>query len=290
MKARKSIPQALKEELLVTCGYKCSMSKCNVPESLEFHHINGNPMDNRKQNVIVFCAVHHHQADIGKISRKACVLIKKLLRAPEAPLLKNMEELRFLYCRFLGASDFKTIEIGFENTGVAPVEIQEVQIDGKLFDLKKASLRKPFDATRLLTNQDGRLRLSYNWKCREEYNIRFITVRGNDFQHIAVSPTSEEMLQVLKCEFSGEKNKKIVKIFFKNTGTKRVGIRIVLLGGFHYDLKDSPWLWDQVETSVPDVGEIGTLELHFDWEPKKKYELVLVTRADNPFHFVVEAP
>jgi len=247
-------------------------------------------MDNRKQNVIVFCAVHHHQADIGKISRKACLLTKKWLRAPEAPLLKNMEELRFLYCRFLGASDFKTIEIRFRNTGVAPVEIQEVQVDGKLLDLKKTSLRKPFDTTRLLANEDRILRLSYNWKCKEEYNIRFITVRGNDFQHIAVSPMVEEMLQVLKCEFLGEKNKKIVRIFFKNTGTKRVGIRTVLLGGFMYDLKDSPWLWDQLETSMPDVGEIGTLELHLDWEPKKKYELVLVTGAHNPFHFVVEAP
>lgn len=79
MKERKPIPSEIKQSLLIQCGYKCSVPRCNTTEALEFHHINKKPNDNRKENIIVFCAVHHHQADTGKISAKACKVIKKTL-------------------------------------------------------------------------------------------------------------------------------------------------------------------------------------------------------------------
>lgn len=79
MKKRKTIPKELQRELLVQCGYKCSVPRCNVTESLEFHHINGDPTDNSNGNIIVFCAVHHHQADTRRIEVKACLLMKQLL-------------------------------------------------------------------------------------------------------------------------------------------------------------------------------------------------------------------
>ena len=65
--------------MLVQCGYKCSVPRCGITYSLEFHHINKKPNDNRKENIIVFCAVHHHQADIGRISTEGCKLIKQTL-------------------------------------------------------------------------------------------------------------------------------------------------------------------------------------------------------------------
>ena len=79
MKERKPIPSEIKQLLLIQCGYKCSVPRCNTPESLEFHHINKKPDDNRKGNIVVLCAVHHHQADIGRISAKACHIMKQNL-------------------------------------------------------------------------------------------------------------------------------------------------------------------------------------------------------------------
>ena len=79
MKERKAIPSEIQRLLLVQCGYKCSVPRCSTTESLEFHHINKKPDDNRKENIIVFCANHHHQADIGRISTKDCELIKQTL-------------------------------------------------------------------------------------------------------------------------------------------------------------------------------------------------------------------
>jgi hypothetical protein len=76
---RTAVSAQLKEELLIESGYKCSVPRCEITESLEFHHINGDAADNRKDNLIVFCAVHHHQATIKKISAKACLIIKKTL-------------------------------------------------------------------------------------------------------------------------------------------------------------------------------------------------------------------
>jgi len=87
MKERKRIPSEIQLQLLVQCGYKCSVPRCNTTESLEFHHINKKPNDNRKENIVVFCANHHHQADIGKITTKACQVMKQNL-----PRIKTTSE------------------------------------------------------------------------------------------------------------------------------------------------------------------------------------------------------
>lgn len=93
MKRRKILPKHLQEELLIECGYKCSVPRCNITDSLEFHHINGKPSDNRKDNVVVLCAVHHHQADIKKISKKACSIMKKMLPSLDGFDLNKHSEL-----------------------------------------------------------------------------------------------------------------------------------------------------------------------------------------------------
>jgi len=87
MKERKPIPSEIQLQLLIQCGYKCSVPRCSTTESLEFHHINKKPNDNRKENIVVFCAVHHHQADIGKIPAKACQVMKQTL-----PKIENTSE------------------------------------------------------------------------------------------------------------------------------------------------------------------------------------------------------
>jgi len=79
MRGRKAIPKEIQLQLMTQCGYKCSVPRCSVTESLEFHHINGKPNDNRNENLIVFCAVHHHLADLGKISTKGCRIMKQML-------------------------------------------------------------------------------------------------------------------------------------------------------------------------------------------------------------------
>jgi hypothetical protein len=79
LKERKAIPNRIVEQLLIQCGYKCSVPRCDVAQSLEFHHINRKPTDNREENIVVLCAVHHHQAHVGKISAEACLIMKELL-------------------------------------------------------------------------------------------------------------------------------------------------------------------------------------------------------------------
>jgi hypothetical protein len=92
-KERIPIPQGIKRELLVECGHKCSVHRCNEKTALEFHHINGNPSDNRVSNIIVLCANHHHLADSGEIDRKALVEYKRRLKLsnPEETLKETVE-------------------------------------------------------------------------------------------------------------------------------------------------------------------------------------------------------
>jgi hypothetical protein len=83
MKGRKPIPRETQLQLLIQCGYKCSMPKCSTTESLVFHHINKKPDDNRRENIIVLCAVHAHLADTGRITAKACKRLKQMLQKTE---------------------------------------------------------------------------------------------------------------------------------------------------------------------------------------------------------------
>ena len=95
MKKRKTIPAELKDKLLVECGYKCSIPMCDVSQSLEFHHIDSDPSNNTKKNIIVLCAVHHHQADLKKITKRSLKLIKGLLLDIDGTLTspKSCEEI-----------------------------------------------------------------------------------------------------------------------------------------------------------------------------------------------------
>jgi hypothetical protein len=74
------IPKEIERELLVECSHKCSVPFCLETHDLEFHHINGDPSDNKKSNIIVFCPNHHTMADRGKIDRKECAAYKERLK------------------------------------------------------------------------------------------------------------------------------------------------------------------------------------------------------------------
>ena len=78
-KSRTHIPNEIQRELMIRSGYKCSMTNCPVTNPLEFHHINGDPRDNRIENLIVLCSNHHGMATEGIIDRKACVELTKRL-------------------------------------------------------------------------------------------------------------------------------------------------------------------------------------------------------------------
>lgn len=74
------IPNELRRQLLVECGHKCTIHLCDEKTTLDVHHINGNPSDNRKENLIVLCANHHRLAEKKEIDRKALVAHKNRLK------------------------------------------------------------------------------------------------------------------------------------------------------------------------------------------------------------------
>jgi hypothetical protein len=92
-KIRVPIPTEIERKLLVESGHKCSVPLCNESFSLSFHHINGDPSDNRQSNIIVLCRNHHDKADRGKIDRKECVSYKERLKQinPEETLEEKVE-------------------------------------------------------------------------------------------------------------------------------------------------------------------------------------------------------
>jgi len=79
-KIRKKVPNDIKRSLLVEAGYRCSIPHCNETSALDFHHIDGNPSNNRVENIIVVCTNHHRACTIGRIDRMACKHIKSMLK------------------------------------------------------------------------------------------------------------------------------------------------------------------------------------------------------------------
>ena len=80
MKIRIPIPRETQRKLLIEAGFKCSIHSCHVADTLEFHHIDGNPANNVPSNLLVVCSNHHAQCSKRRIDRKACYAIKKLLK------------------------------------------------------------------------------------------------------------------------------------------------------------------------------------------------------------------
>lgn len=125
MKKRTHIPSEIQQQLLIQCGYKCTVPRCSITESLEFHHINKKANDNRKENIIVFCAVHHHQAHTGRISAEACRVMKQNLPRLEntSKQWKPLPKIKF----FLAQRLLRTLtfpQVGWEAYNDSPYQLK----------------------------------------------------------------------------------------------------------------------------------------------------------------------
>ena len=91
MKKRVSIPKDTKRRLLIECGFKCTMNRCDREIALEIHHIDENPENNDINNLIILCAIHHEMATRGILDKKTCQILKRTLNEVETLSGKNKE-------------------------------------------------------------------------------------------------------------------------------------------------------------------------------------------------------
>lgn len=65
--SRPHVPERIREDLLVESGSRCSVPRCSENFTYyDIHHINFDREDNRPENLIVLCLVHHRMAHDGK--------------------------------------------------------------------------------------------------------------------------------------------------------------------------------------------------------------------------------
>ncbi len=76
-KVRKAIPEKTRKKLLVYCGHECCIPTCNKRRRNEIHHINGDPGDNRWENLIPLCPTDHEDADRGIFKDKELLMYKE---------------------------------------------------------------------------------------------------------------------------------------------------------------------------------------------------------------------
>jgi hypothetical protein len=79
-KERTKIPMVTKRQLLIECGYKCSVPRCSGQwPTLAFHHINWDPSDHDSNNILVLCPTHHQMASSKHIPTKDCKMRKQII-------------------------------------------------------------------------------------------------------------------------------------------------------------------------------------------------------------------
>jgi hypothetical protein len=79
MSQRKHIPENIRRAIYIEAGYRCAVPRCQHEIGLEIHHIDGNRNNVNQENLLLLCAVHHRLATNGKMDRKTCRRLKKLL-------------------------------------------------------------------------------------------------------------------------------------------------------------------------------------------------------------------
>lgn len=70
-----------KRQLLLECGYRCPIPRCEIHwPTLQLHHIDENPSNTKPNNLLYFCPTHHQMATSHFIKRKDCEEIKKFMK------------------------------------------------------------------------------------------------------------------------------------------------------------------------------------------------------------------
>lgn len=85
---RPRIPDAIRREVIIEAGHKCSVRNC-TGFYVDIHHINENREDNRPANLIVLCTEHHRMAHDGKMDRTS-------LRQYKADLNRDLSSTQFV--------------------------------------------------------------------------------------------------------------------------------------------------------------------------------------------------
>lgn len=75
-KIRTPVPQEVRNKLLVYCKHECCVCNARIGRN-EIHHINGDPSDNREENLVPLCPNCHSQADDGLFKEKELLMYKE---------------------------------------------------------------------------------------------------------------------------------------------------------------------------------------------------------------------
>ena len=94
-KRRVLIPAEIERAVMVEASFRCSVERCASTSSLQIHHIDYDPSNNDPANLLVLCSNCHGRATRKEIDRKACLMMKDLLRmqkSSKAELEEVMDE------------------------------------------------------------------------------------------------------------------------------------------------------------------------------------------------------
>jgi hypothetical protein len=90
---RETIPAITRRQLLLESGYKCSIPTCSIQmPTLQFHHIDENPSNSIKENLLILCPTHHQMVTSNVIDKKSCILLKEMLTKFEPFRISERQE------------------------------------------------------------------------------------------------------------------------------------------------------------------------------------------------------
>jgi len=92
------------------------------------------------------------------------------------------EQLQITNVEFLGnTTATKHINVTLQNTGTSPITINEIWVNNE---------KKWTTGDTISANDQKVIKVSYNWANGNNYQIKVVTSKGNQFYYSAVAPTS----------------------------------------------------------------------------------------------------
>lgn len=151
-KTRTAIPAEIERQVMVEASYRCSLERCASTSSLQIHHIDYDRDNHDPANLLVLCSNCHGRATRKEIDRKACLMIKDLLRMQKSSKaeLEEMKDAVIEEMRNLVGSQevAKPLEDKDRGTRRPSGRIQAAMSQARMFH--QASVALPNDVLRSL--------------------------------------------------------------------------------------------------------------------------------------------
>jgi len=155
MKSRPPIPEDIVTELMILCAHRCCLhhEEFNTHSPLDIHHLDGNPENNHKDNLLPVCKNCHH----GRIHVKS-----SFSRNYTQDELKNIRD-----------DWYSSIKFQKEEKAKLAVDSEKLHIESDISDKEQIKFKVYFEDPEILIGK--KTRIIFEMENNTKHHLRFLS-------------------------------------------------------------------------------------------------------------------